>query len=134
MNSAVYDTNVLVAGFLSPHGPPGRIIEWLRIGYVQAVVDDRILLEYAQVLSCPKFALPVAEVELVLNAIRSKARGVVALRQARGLPDPDDAPFLECAWAATVPLVTSNGRHFPRSLAGAVRILTPAEFMAATAK
>ena len=130
MTPAVFDTNVLVAGFLNPHGPPGRIVEWLRNGHVQAVLDDRILLEYTQVLCRPRFALPVGEVELVLHAIRSRSLGVEATRQARSLPDPDDAPFLECAWAANVPLVTGNGRHFPRSLAGGAIILTLAQFAA----
>ena len=32
MNRAVFDTNVVVSGFLSPSGPPGRIVEWLRNG------------------------------------------------------------------------------------------------------
>ena len=63
MNRAVFDTNVVVSGFLSPAGPPGRIVEWLRNGSVQAVVDDRIMAEYAEVLARPSFRLPVAEVE-----------------------------------------------------------------------
>ena len=70
MNRAVFDTNVVVSGFLSPAGPPGRIVEWMRNGSVRAVLDDRIMAEYAEVLARPVFRLPVAEVELVLAAIR----------------------------------------------------------------
>ncbi len=133
MNRAVFDTNVVVSGFLSPAGPPGRIVEWLRNGEVQAVLDDRIMAEYAEVLARPFFRLPVAEVELVLAAIRARSFWVEAATAhiARGLPDPDDAPFLECARAAGVPLVTGNARHFPKSVAGAVTILTPSQFVAA---
>lgn len=63
---------------MSPAGPPGRIVEWLRNGSVQAVVDDRIMAEYAEVLQRPQFGLPVAEVNLMLLA---DLRDGVALQQ-----------------------------------------------------
>jgi putative PIN family toxin of toxin-antitoxin system len=132
MNRAVFDTNVVVSGFLSPAGPLGRIVEWLRHGSVEAVVDDRIMAEYAGVLSRPVFRLPAAEVELVLAAIRTRAFWVeaAAAPTVKSLPDPDDAPFLECARAANLPLVTGNVRHFPKAIAGEVKVLTPAQFVA----
>jgi len=133
MNRAVFDTNVVVSGFLSPAGPPGRIVEWLRNGEVQAVLDDRIMAEYVEVLARPAFRLPIAEVELVLAAIRTRSFWVeaAAAHMVRGLPDPDDAPFLECAQTADVPLVTGNIRHFPKSVAQDVIVITPAQFVAA---
>jgi uncharacterized protein len=132
MNRAVFDTNVVVSGFLSPAGPPGRIVEWMRNGSVQAVLDDRIMAEYAEVLGRPVFRLPAAEVELVLAAIRARSFWVEAeaARTVRGLPDPDDAPFLECALASGVPLVTGNLRHFPKIAAKNVTVITPAQFVA----
>jgi uncharacterized protein len=133
MNRAVFDTNVVVSGFLSPAGPPGRIVEWLRNGSVQAVLDDRIMAEFAEVLLRPAFQLPTAEVDLVLAAIRARSFWVeaAAVRAVRSLPDPDDTPFLECALAAGVPLVTGNLRHFPKTIVGNVKVLTPAQFVAA---
>ena len=132
MIRAVFDTNVGVSGFLSPSGPPGRLVEWLRNGTVQAVMDDRIMAEYAEVLARPVFRLPAAEVELVLTVIRTRSFWVEAAVQdlARDLPDPDDAPFLECARTAKVPLVTGNIRHFPKSVAQAVVVITPAQYVA----
>ena len=131
MNRAVFDTNVVVSGFLSPVGPPGRIVEWLRAGSIRAVLDDRIVIEYSEVLSRPLFQLPAAEVQLVLAAIRSHAFWVEAApgQMVKDLPDPDDAPFLECARTARVPLVTGNARHFPKCIAGDVTVLTPARFV-----
>lgn len=136
MNRAVFDTNVIVSGFLSPAGPPGRIVEWLRSGAVQAVLDDRIAAEYAEVLARPVFQLPAAEVDIVLAAIRARAFWVEAAAGQRtgSLPDPDDAPFLECARTAGVPLVTGNLRHFPKSVASKVPVLTPAQFVASLEK
>ena len=132
MNRAVFDTNVIVSGFLSPAGPPGRIVEWLRSGAVQAVLDDRIAAEYAEVLARPVFQLPAVEVDIVLAAIRARAFWVEAAagQRAGSPPDPDDAPFLECARTAGVPLVTGNLRHFPKSVAVNVPVLTPAQFVA----
>jgi len=132
MNRAAFDTNVVVSGFLSPAGPPGRIVEWLRNGSVQAVLDDRIMAEYAEVLARPVFRLPIAEVELMLATIRTRSFWIeaAAARPARDLPDPDDAPFLECALAAGVPLITGNIRHFPKSATKDVIVITPAQFVA----
>lgn len=132
MNRAVFDTNVIVSGFLAPGGPPGRIVEWLRAGHLQAVLDDRIAGEYAEVLARPVFQLPAIEVELVLAAIRTRALWVEAAPSVvrRNLTDPDDAPFVECANAAEVPLVTGNIRHFPKSVVGDVPVMTPAQFVA----
>jgi putative PIN family toxin of toxin-antitoxin system len=131
MNRAVFDTNVVVSGFLSPLGPQGRIVEWLRNGNAQAVLDDRIMAEYDEVLNRPQFGLPVSEVNLVLAAIRAQAFWIEAeaTRTVRGLPDPDDAPFLECALAAGAPLVTGNLRHFPKLAAKDVTVITPAQFV-----
>ncbi|MEW5982975.1 MAG: PIN domain-containing protein [Acidobacteriota bacterium] len=132
MRRAVFDTNVIVSGFLSPDGPPGRIVEWLRAGRIQAVLDDRIAAEYADVLARPKFALPSDEVAFVLAAIVDAAFRVESApeHQATGLPDATDAPFLECARTAGVPLVTGNPRHYPRSVAREVSVTTPAQYVA----
>jgi len=131
MTRAVFDTNVIVSGFLSPDGPPGRIVEWLRAGTIQAVLDDRVAAEYADVLARPRFRLPPAEVAIVLAAINATAWRVEVRAEDAGrrLPDPGDAPFLECARAAAVPLVTGNVRHYPRTGAPDVRVMTPAQYV-----
>jgi predicted nucleic acid-binding protein len=90
------------------------------------------MAEYAEVLARPVLRLPVAEVELVLASIRTRAFSVeaAAIHLAHELPDPDDAPFLECAQTAGVPLVTGNIRHFPKSAIKGVSVFTPAQFVA----
>jgi putative PIN family toxin of toxin-antitoxin system len=131
MPRAVFDTNVIMAGFLSPEGAPGRIVEWLRAGTIQAVLDDRVAAEYAEVLARPRFRLPSAEVAVVLGAIVAAAFRVEVRAEdaARRLPDPTDAPFLECARAADAPLVTGNLRHYPRAAAPDIHVLTPAQYV-----
>lgn len=131
MNKAVFDTNVIVSGFLSPHGPPGRIVEWLRDGTAVAVLDDRIVDEYSEVLGRAAFGIPPKEVQIVLQPIQRHGQWVTASAGVvvGGWPDPDDAPFLECARVAGVPLVTGNARHYPKAVAGPVPVLAPAEYI-----
>lgn len=131
MTRAVFDTNVVVSGFLSPHGPPGRIVDWLREGTVCAILDDRITDEYKEVLGRPVLDLPAMEVSIVLRSIFHHGLWVTASAEtaSAALPDPDNAAFLECARAAGVPLVTGNVRHYPKGIAGTVPIMTPVDFI-----
>jgi predicted nucleic acid-binding protein len=129
---AVVDTNVLVAGFLSSLGPPGRIVEWLRTGVVQAGLDDRILAEYSEVLHRPELALPAREVDIVLSAIAGHAAWARVLPQhvlRSGLPDLDDIPFAECASALGCALVTGNARHYPAAAVKGIVVVSPREFV-----
>lgn len=128
---AVFDTNVLVSGFLSAHGPPGLIVDWLRSGAVRAGLDDRIIAEYEDVLFRPELDLPRHEVAIVLKRIQSQAAFAVVspAHLVRGLPDADDAPFAECAIALACPLVSGNARHFPSKAIGKLTVLTPRQFV-----
>jgi hypothetical protein len=71
-------------------------------------------------------------VELVLASIRTQAFSVeaAAIHLTHELPDPDDAPFLECAQTAGVPLATGNTRRFPKPATKGMSVLTPAKFVA----
>ncbi len=131
MNTAVFDTNVIVSGFLSPHGPPGRIVDWLRKGAAIAILDDRIIDEHREALGRAVFGIPLREAQIVLQSIQRHGLWVTASAGviAGGLPDPDHAPFLECAHVAGAPLVTGNVRHYPKAVAGTVPVLTPAEYI-----
>jgi len=133
---AVFDTNVLVSGFLSPHGAPGQIVEWLRSGAVRAGLDDRIIAEYEEVRQRPEFTLPRHEVLIVLRRIQSQAEYAVVrpAQLVRGLPDADDAPFAECAIALGCHLVSGNARHFPSAAVGTLTVLTPRQFVDASGK
>lgn len=69
LSAAVFDTNVLVSGILSPHGPPGWIVDALQQGVCRAVVDDRIWADYSEVLARPAFGFSTGDVELLLGRI-----------------------------------------------------------------
>lgn len=127
----VLDTNVLVSGLLNPDGNPGRIVDLLLARDLTVLVDDRILLEYRQVLPRPKFAFTHADVAEVMKYLEAETILVAAEPLEVVLPDPSDLPFLEVAVAGRAEsLVTDNARHFmPRRGTTLVRVDTPAEFI-----
>jgi len=127
----VLDTNILVSGLIQPEHPPGRLIDLLRAGELKLAIDDRILDEYSEVLARDYFRkyFTVSEKDLILDFIANDSIRVLCTQSARGLPDQDDACFLEVAMAANAPLITGNLKHFPENLLHGMRVYSAAEFM-----
>ena len=132
MIAAVFDTNVVISGVLTPEGPPGQLLSAIFEGFCQPVVTDGILAEYEDVLCRPKFRFPASKVHLLLDAFRSCAliAPFAPVRLASALPDPDDIIFVEAAASLRVPIVTGNARHFPKHVIRHIPILAPAMFLA----
>jgi putative PIN family toxin of toxin-antitoxin system len=131
MTRIVLDTNVLISGMIRAAGPPGRIVDRVREGQVELVVDDRVLEEYAEVLGRPKFRayFSAQEVRDVVLFLERSMHYTVPTVQVTDLPDTGDAPFLELALSAGVPLVTGNLGHFPDTCRRSADVLTPAQFL-----
>jgi uncharacterized protein len=129
----VLDTNVLVSGLLTPHGPPGRIVDMVLAGKVRLLVDDRIIDEYREVLMRPRFGFDATDVAALVAFVEHESDWVAAPPFDFSLADPGDQPFAEVALAGAADfLVTGNPRHFPPSrLPRALRIATPAAFLSA---
>ncbi|WP_045213978.1 putative toxin-antitoxin system toxin component, PIN family [Desulfonatronovibrio magnus] len=127
----VMDTNVLVSGMINPHGPPGRLVDLLRSGDLRVAVDDRILAEYVDVLHRPRLSRYFVSSDLtqIMDYLRSGSMHVLVRQHVRGLPDQSDAPFLEVAMAAKIPLVTGNIRHYPDEWRQKCVILAPTDFL-----
>lgn len=126
----VVDTNVLVAGLLSPFGPPGEIVRMIASGAVSVCIDVRIQTEYADVLSRPKFQFEAEQVQILLDQIKMDGLSVAGTPLESRLPDPTDEPFLEAALAGDATcLITGNSRHFPATKRQGMTVLSPAEFL-----
>ena len=126
----VIDTNVLVAGLLSPFGRPGDVIRMTAAGSLSLLYDARIMAEYTQVLKRPKFSFSPEHIEALLNQV--KAIGVVVASDPLSirLPDEEDEAFLEVALAGHAEcLITGNLKHFPSAARQGTRVLSPAEFL-----
>jgi predicted nucleic acid-binding protein len=93
-------------------------------------LDDRIATEYEEVLYRPRFDLPHHEVRILLRRIDSLAAHAVVTPHhvVQNLPDPDDAPFAECARALDCALVTGNARHYPKRAMGNIHLLSSRQF------
>jgi putative PIN family toxin of toxin-antitoxin system len=126
----VLDTNVLVSGLLSPHGPPGRIVDGVVAEALVVLFDDRILDEYRDVLGRPKFGFAPRDIDDLLDQIVAAGEHVSAPPLTMKLPDVDDLPVLEVAVAGKADaLVTGNAKHFPRPARSGVDVLTPAQLV-----
>jgi uncharacterized protein len=127
----VLDTNVLVSGFLNPHGWPGRILDLVQSGAIKLLVDDRILAEYRTVLTRPRFGFPPEDIAAFLDLLSFDSEPVAARPLSATLPDPADLPFLEVAVAGRAEaLVTGNLRHFAEAEAFLGRPAeSPADFI-----
>lgn len=127
----VVDTNVIVSGLMNPNGSPARVLNAMLSREITVLYDDRILSEYHEVLSRPKFRLLRSEVEAVVHFVEEFGEYFSGQRLDLVLPDETDLPFLEVAAAGLADaLITGNGKHFkPRKGCHAVKVWTPAEFM-----
>ncbi len=126
----VLDTNVLVAGLLSPFGPCGEIVRMVSSGELTLSFDARVLTEYEEVLNRPKFKFEKDKVSALLDYIVHRGLTVASSPLSQSLPDIDDEPFLEVAIAGEVEcLITGNQVHFPSELCQGVTVLSPSEFL-----
>jgi len=126
----VVDTNVLVAGLLSPFGPCAQIVRMVSSEDLLLCVDARILREYAEVLRRPRFGFDGAKVDTLLAHIRDTSLVVASRPLPSSLPDPDDDAFLEVAVAGRAAyLITGNARHFPTVQREGVVVLSPGAFL-----
>jgi putative PIN family toxin of toxin-antitoxin system len=127
----VLDTNVLVAGLLSPFGSCGQIVRMVSSGELTLSLDARILAEYEEVLDRPKFKFEKEKVAALLDYIEHRGVIVASSPLSRSLPDIDDEPFLEVAIAAqAICIVTGNQIHFPSEFCQGVKVFAPADFLA----
>jgi len=127
----VLDTNVLISGILNPAGYPGRIVDLLRSGVLQIVVDDRILFEYSDVLRRDYFLkyFEESEREDIIEYISKNSYYTTSRFVIQNLPDEFDAPFLEIALSEKIYLVTGNLKHYPKRVRKGCIVLSPKEFI-----
>lgn len=124
----VLDTNVVVSGFLNPHGPPGTLVRLAAAGELTLCYDSRVLSEYREVLARPKFGLDPEAVADFMEQVHADGVPVDPVPLAHRLPDPADEPFLEVALAGRAEcLVTGNLKDFPGDRRQGVRVLSPAQ-------
>jgi putative PIN family toxin of toxin-antitoxin system len=122
---AVLDTNILVSALLSD-GPPAVIVDWVAVRNIRPCFDGRILGEYWDVLSRPKFGFSPLRIDRLIHDIVSSGFEVeAAISSGVLMPDESDRKFYEVAKTAGAMLITGNTKHYPDE----PFILTPAVFV-----
>jgi len=126
----VLDTNVLVAGLLSPFGACGEIVRMVSSDELVLSYDARVLSEYNEVLRRQKFKFEEEKVAVLLEYIEYRGQTAASSPLINQLPDADDEPFLETAIASQAScLVTGNQNHFPAELCQGIKVFSPKEFL-----
>ncbi len=127
----VVDTNVLVSAFRKRPSVPGRVLDLLLTRALVVLYDNRIVEEYAEVLSRPRFAFERGDIALFLDFIEHAGEYVASPALDLTLPDPTDLPFLEVAASGHADaLITGNIRDFrPTRGHHSVTICSPADFL-----
>lgn len=130
MMDIVIDTNVLVAGLLSPFGACGEIVRMVSAGELTLSFDARILSEYNEVLRRPRFGFEEEKIAALLDYIVYRGRAVAPSLLSLSLPDPDDEPFLEVTLVSQAScLVTGNQKHFPTERCQGAKVISPSAFL-----
>ena len=126
----VIDTNVLVSGLLSPYGASAEIVRMIVAGALNLLYDARIIYEYREVLSRPKFSFEKPNVDILMEFIEHYGIPIAAMPLSVHLPDADDEPFLEVAISGKAEcLITGNAAHYPMRPKRKTQVLTPRQFI-----
>lgn len=109
----VIDTNILVSALWSRNGAPAQILAMLLHGQLTPCCDWRILTEYREVLCRPKFRFSTAEVNAIIDWIKTTGVSVVAVPIDTPFIDESDKKFYEVAKTCHAILISGNLKHYP---------------------
>ena len=126
----VLDTNVLVSALLHPHSSSATILRQILVGALLLLADDRILLEYEEVVTRPKFNFDKNNAIVICDFLRNQCLEIFPSPISIQLPDKSDAPFIETAITGNAEfIITGNKKHFPAKSCKGIKIVNPTEFL-----
>jgi len=124
----VLDTNILVSALLTREGNPAKIYRMFLTQALTLVYCAEILDEYEDVIYRPRLKIPIADANIVMDAIRYYGEEIfipVSRSSIIPMPDEDDRIFYDTAKTVGAYLITGNTKHYPSE----PFILTPTEFL-----
>ena len=130
MRLVVLDTNVIVSAFWSRNGAPARVVDMVLCGQITPCFDHRILYEYREVLSRPKFGFSQNEIRAFLEWFETVGISLTTAPSDIHFIDESDKKFYEVAKSAHAILVTGNLKHFPKNPC----VMSVAEFLSIAGK
>ena len=90
---AVIDTNVLVSAMLKWNSIPGNVMESVFSGTIIPLVNERVVQEYREVLSRPKFHLTEDIIRDIVEEINRLGIYIDSQQLDIVFPDPKDIIF-----------------------------------------
>ena len=125
MTLVVLDTNILVSSLWSNNGAPARVVQKVLEKQVTICHDYRIINEYKQVLTRPKFGFDPSDIRDLLDFIQRSGLSIIAEPIDVFFADESDRKFYEVAKTMGALLITGNTKHYPNE----PFIITPANFI-----
>ena len=127
----VIDTNVIVSALINVNGPPAKILSLILNGNLEILYDNRIIFEYAEVLSRKEFDFSLETINDMLGYFRHEGEFINADHLKKEFSDETDKKFYEVFKSGGAEyLITGNVKHFPKEKA----VIIPAEFIATYSK
>ena len=124
--NVVADTNVLISGLVNPKGIPGKILNLALNGKIVLLYDNRIIREYADVLSREKFGFSSDLILPVMDFIQNDGIYISAEPIKKEFQDEEDKKFYEVAITGDADyLITGNIKHFPKD----PMVISPSGFL-----
>ena len=122
----VVDTNVIVSALINSNGTPAKILPLILNGKVTLLYDNRIIFEYAEVLSRKEFGFNAEIINDLMDFLKHEGEFVNAEYINLKFHDETDKKFYEVfKFGKTEYLITGNAKHFPKEKG----IVTPKEFL-----
>ena len=125
----VLDTAVLTSALADSFGPSARILDLVLAGELVAAYDDRILIEWKQVLRHEEFGFSLRDVETVLAFIEGEGLRTSASVLVHSSTDTTSVHFLEVAKAAEAVLVVEDRDRRSSAAVVGVKVADPATFL-----
>jgi putative PIN family toxin of toxin-antitoxin system len=122
----VVDTNVIVSALININGTPAKILSSILSGDVKILYDNRIIFEYADVLSRNDFGFPKEIINDLLNYFKHEGEFINSEYIKTKFSDETDKKFYEVYKSGEAKyLITGNKKHFSKEDG----IIMPKDFM-----
>ena len=108
----VFDTNILIAALLSPHGSPALCLDLARQGKIDSLTCQEIINKFQEKLQI-KFSYPRENIQEIIQNFLLYSELLTISNQLQGISsDPDDNKIIECAVVGKAThIITEDKKH-----------------------
>lgn len=135
MTRAVFDTNTLASGFVTPGGVGDQLLQHWLLGHFELVASEEIIDELVAVFAKPYFRARLGDKQAAENIglLRRRATVAAITVQLSGVAThPADDIIISVAVSAQVDFLVTGDRRFRERVGtyGGVMLIIPRDFLA----